>query len=172
MPEIFRSRDCVVLLKDDAYTATVDVAMVNAGWPGGQGVQWADGAPNDEFLVTFSEGLVAGFLVWGSDEAGDDHAAITRNQPHYRFATLCGGSAIILTTTFEQFTLASRLAGPLIPLTYGVNDRVYFSLRGLWTIEDEMTISGHPLAPAFPAGFVCQVPKSINNLYVGIQTAI
>lgn len=172
MPEIFRSRDCVVLLKDDAYTATVDAAMVAAGWPGGQGVRWVDSAPSDEFLVTFSDGRIAGFLVWGSDETGDDHTATTRNQQHYQFATLFGGSALILTTSFEQFTLASRLVGPLVPLTYNVNDRVYFSLRGLWTVEDEMTISGHPQAPASSAGYVAQVPKSINGFWVGIQTTI
>ena len=45
MPEIFRSRDCVVHLKDDAYTATVDAALVAGGWPGGQGVKWVDGSP-------------------------------------------------------------------------------------------------------------------------------
>ena len=146
--------------------------MVAAGWAGGQGVRWVDGAPSDEFLVTFSDGRFAGFLVWGSDESADDHAATTRNQPHYRFATMLGGSTLMLTTSFEQFTLASRLGGPLVPLTYGVNDRVYLSLRGLWTVEDEMTISGHPQAPATSAGYVAQVPKSINNFYIGIQTTI
>lgn len=171
MPEFFRTRDCVILLKDDAYTVAVDQAMVDAGWPGGQGVQWVDPVA-DEFIVTFSDGPFAGFLVWGSDEDGDDHTAITRNQLTYRFGTLLGGSTLMLTTTFETFTLASRTAGPLVPLVYSVNDPLFFSLRGLWTIEDELTLTADPRAPAPQAGICAQVPKSLNNFYLGVQTTI
>ena len=171
MPEIFRSRDTIVFVKDDAYTVVVDQAMVDSGWPGGQGVKWV-GSADDEFLVTFSDGPFAGFLVWGSDEAGDDFTAMTRNQPHYRFATMLGGAALIMTSSFETFTLASRLSGPLISLTYTADEPLYLSLRGLWTNEDEQTISAGPLAPSPFSGLVAQVPKSINNFYLGIQTVI
>jgi len=171
MPEILRSRDCVTFYKDDTITVVVDSAMVAAGWPGGQGVQWA-GSTDDEMIVTFSDGPFAGFLVWGSDEVGDDFTAITRHQPHYQFATMFGGSALISTTSYERFTLASRLAGPLVPLVYTVNMPLHLSLRGLWTSEDELTITGSPRAPAPLAGLVAQIPKASNDNFIGIQTVM
>lgn len=171
MPEIFRSRDVIVLVKDDTFTVAVDDAMVAAGWAGGTGVQWV-GSADDEMIVTFSDGPFAGFLVWGSDEAGDDYTAQTRNQPHYRFATMFGGAALIMTPTYERYTLASRLAGPLVPLVYNVNQPLYLSLRGLWTNEDELTITADPRAPSPLAGFVAQTPKANNDNYIGIQTVM
>jgi len=171
MPEIVRSRDCVVFYKDDTITVAVDDALVQGGWAGGQGVQWV-GSTSDEFIVTYAEGPFAGFLVWGSDEDGDDYTAQTRNQPHYRFATMFGGAALLSTTTYERFTLASRLAGPLVPLTYAVNQPLFLSLRGLWTNEDELTISGDPRAPSPLAGIVAQRPKATNDNFLGIQTVM
>lgn len=171
MPEIFRSRDCIVFVKDETFTVTVSSAMVAGGWPGGQGVQWAD-STKDEFAVTYSRGPFGGFLVWGSDEAGDDFAASTRNQPHYRFATLVCGSNLISTSSYERYTLASRLSPPLVALTYSPDQPLYFSLRGLWTSEDELTISGDPSAPSPVAGYVAQVPKASNSNFLGVQTAM
>jgi len=171
MPEIFRTRDCVVFFKDDSTTVAVDDALVAQGWPGGQGVQWVDPA-SDEFLVTFSQGLFGGFLMWGSNEVGDDHTAITRNQPHYRFATMLWGAALFATSTYERYTWASRQAGPLVPLSYAPDQRLYLSLRGLWTSEDELTASGSPLAPAPLAGIVAQIPKALNDYYLGVQTVM
>lgn len=170
MGEIFRSRDCIIFTKDDSFPVVVDNAMVQAGWPGGQGVQWV--SSGDEFVVTFSRGQFGGFLVWGSDEEGDDFTAITRNQPHYRFATLFSGAVLLATRTFEVYTRASRLSPPLIPITYAVNEPLYLSLRGLWTTEDELTLSGDPDAPAPVVGYVAQVPKSLNNFYLGVQAAM
>jgi len=169
--EILRSRDCVVFFKGDTQTVAVSQAMVTGGWPGGQGVQWA-GSTGDERLVTYSEGLYGGFLVWGSDEEGDRFTAITRQQPHYRYATMFSGGCLISTSSYEQYTYASRLGGPLVPLVYQVQDILYLSLRGLWTKEDEMTLSGHPLAPAFFTGFVAQIPKTSNRNFLGIQTSM
>jgi hypothetical protein len=171
MPEIFRSRDCVVWFKDDSFTVTVAQAMVSGGWPGGQGVQWV-GSTADEFIVSYARGRYAGFLVWGSDEEGDDFASMTRNQPHYRFATMLFGAALMGTTSYERYTYASRLAGPLVPLVYTPNQELFLSLRGLWTPEDELTLSGDPEAPAQVAGYVAQLPKSTNSLFLGIQTAM
>lgn len=171
MPEIFRTRDCIVFWKDDAYTVAVDDNLVQQGWPGGQGVQFV-GSVGDEFLVTFSQGLFGGFLVWGSDEEGDDYTAMTRNQPHYRFATLLAGAALFATSSYERYTWASRQAGPLVSLTHTADQKLYLSLRGLWTNEDELTVSGDPDAPASLAGMVAQVPKELNDYYLGIQTVM
>ncbi len=171
MAEIFRSRDCIVFEKDDSFTVAVDEAMVAAGWPGGQGVQWV-GSAKDEFIVSFSRGQFGGFLVWGSDEEGDDFVASTRNQPHYRFATMFAGAVLLATSSFERYTYASRQVHPLVPLTYNVNDPLYLSLRGLWTKEDELAAIGDPDAPAPIAGYVAQMPKSLNNFYLGIQAAM
>lgn len=173
MSEIIRSRDCVVFYYGDRQTVTVDEAMVTGGWPGAQGVQWVDAPPGvDDRIVTYSEGLYGGFLVWGSDESGDRFTAMTRQQPYWRYATMFSGGCLISTTSYERYTYASRLAGPLVPLVYGPNDPLYFSLRGLWTKEDELTLSASPLAPAFFCGFVAQVPKTINNFFLGIQTSL
>jgi hypothetical protein len=169
--EFIRSRDCVVFFKGDNQTVAVSSNMVARGWPGGQGVQW-DSSTNDELIVTYSDGLYGGFLIWGSDEVGDDYSAMTRAQPHYRFATMFSGSCMIATSSYERYTYASRVSGPLVPLTYAAQDVLYFSKRGLWTKEDELALSSDPRAPAFFVGFVTQVPKPINRNFLGIQTSI
>jgi len=171
MSEIVRSRDCVVFFYGDRQTVAVSAAMVTGGWAGGQGVQWAN-AVTDERLVTYSKGLYGGFLVWGSDESADQFTAMTRQQLVYRYATMFSGGCLMSTTSYEKYTYASRIAGPLVPLVYLPNDVLYLSLRGLWTKEDELTLSGDPLAPAFFTGFVAQVPKVTNSFFMGIQTSM
>ncbi len=172
MPEIIRSRDCVVLFKGDTTTVAVSQAMVQGGWPGGQGAQWV-GSSSDERMVTYSKGLYGGFLVWGSDESGDRFTAMTRQQAVYREATFFFGGSLISTSTYEKYTYASRLAGgPLVPLVYNINDPLYFSLRGFWTKEDELSLSLDPLAPCFFTGFVAQLPKASNSYFLGIQTSL
>ena len=171
MPEVIRARDCIVHFYGDRQTVAVDARMAALGWPGGQGVQWAD-ALADERVVTFSEGLYGGFLVWGSDEVGDQFTAMTRQQPYWRYATMFSGGCLISTTSYEKYTYASRQVGPLVPLVYAPTDPLYFSLRGLWTKENEATISGAAFAPAFFTGFVAQVPKAATNGYMSIQTSL
>lgn len=172
MSEILRGRDCVVLYYGDRQTVAVDSVLVQGGWPGGQGVRWVNVAP-DVRTVTYSNGLYGGFLIWGSDEPGDRFTSTTRNQIVYREATMLSGGCLMMTTSYERYTYASRIGGgPLVPLVYGANDVLYLSLRGLWTKEDEMTLSGNPLAPAFYVGFVAQLPKPANREYLGIQTAM
>lgn len=173
MPDILRSRDCTVFTYGDRQTVAVDQTMVTLGWPGGLGVQWVAASPGvDERIVTFSKGLYGGFLVWGSDETGDKFTAMTRQQPYWRYATMFSGGCLIATSSYERYTYASRLGGPLVPLVYAPNDVLYFSLRGLWTKEDELTLSGDPLAPCFFTGFVAQVPKASNQFFMGIQTSL
>lgn len=171
MPDFFRTRDCVFFSKDESLPVVVSSAMVQGGWPGGQGVQWV-GSVEDEFLVTYARGQAAGFLIWGSDEDGDKHTAITGHQPHYRFATMISGSVIFATSSYERYTLASRLAPPLVPIVYAPNQPLFFSLRGLWTNEDELTLSGDATAPAGLAGMVAQVPKALNHSFLGVQTLL
>jgi len=171
-PEQFRTRDCVILLKGDAYPVTVDPVMASGGWKGGQGVQWV-ASDKDEFLVTYSDGLYAGFALWGSNESSDEFTAMTRNQPSYQFATVGAGGWIIMTTSFEQYTYASRQAGPLVPIVYNASDRLVFSLRGYWTKEDEWTLSGDPRAPnGYFIGFVIQPPSTATQQYMTIQVSI
>lgn len=172
MPEIIRARDCIVFFKGDSYPVAVSDVMVQTGWPGGQGVMWAPGG-TDLQKVTYSNGLYGGLLIWGSDEAGDDYASMTRSQPTYRYATLLAGGSLISTSTYERYTYASRVAGPpFVPITYAMNDPLYFSLRGYWTTEDEATLTGKPYAPCFFTGFVAQLPKSSNRFFLGIQTSL
>lgn len=169
--EIVRSRDLIVFFKGDTYTVTVSPAMLASGWQGGQGVMWCSGV-EDERTVTYSNGLYGGILLWGSDEIADELTAATRNQLEYRFATIMLGGSLISTSTYERYTYASRLGGPLVPLVYNPNDILYLSLRGWWTKEDEATLSGAVYAPNFFTGFVSQVPKVSNNFFLGVQTGM
>lgn len=172
MPEVVRSRDTTVFFYGERQTVSVSPAMVQGGWPGGQGVQWASSVV-DERLVTYSRGLFGGFLVWGSDELGDDFASSTRQQTTYAYATMFSGGCLLSTVAFERYTYASRIGGgPFVSLVYTANDSLYFSLRGLWTKEDELTLSGDPLAPCFFVGFVAQTPSLLNQNRLGVQTSL
>lgn len=171
MSEIFRTRDVVLFLKDDTMTVVVSQGMVDSGWPGGQGVMYVDSTV-DEFQVDISDGRLGGFLLHGSDEEGDDFTAMTRNQLTYRFGVMLSGAALFATTSYERYTLASRTSGPLVSLTYTTQEPLFLSARGLWTNEDEATILALPHAPNDIAGFVAQVPKSLNDFYLSIQTTM
>jgi len=173
MPEIFRSRDCVVLVKGDAFPVTVSEAMARDGWLGGQGVKW-DTPTRDEFVVTISDGICAGVIIWGSDETSDKYTSTTRSQAVYRFGTVAIGSWLILTTSYERYTYLSRMGpGPLVPIAYTENDRLFFSLRGRWTVEDEWALSLDPRAPnIFTGGYVAQAPSAANNHFMGIEVSI
>lgn len=170
--ELARSRDCIILVKGDAYPVTVDAAMAAGGWQGGQGVQWV-ASTKDEFLVTYSTGYYAGFMLWGSDESSDQFTAITRAQPHYRFATVGAGGWHISTRSYEKYTYASRQTGPLVPLVYKASDKLVFSLRGYWTTEDEWTLSGDPRGSnSYYIGYVSQAPSVTTSDYMSIQVSI
>lgn len=172
MPEAPRNRECVVLFKGDAYFCDVSAELAAEGWHGGQAVQWVED-PKDGFVVTKSDGYYAGFLLKGSDELGDGLTGITRNQPHYKFATLCAGGWLIMTTSFEKYTWASRQVGPLVEIAYAESDRLLFSNRGLWTSEDEWSLSGDPRAPnTYFIGYIAQAPTAANNYYMTIQVSI
>lgn len=170
--EIPRNRDCYILVKGDTFTVTVDSAMVAGGWKGGQGVQYTTSS-KDELMVTYSNGLYAGFVLWGSDESSDQFTAITTNQPFYKFAVIGCGGWLILTKQFEQYTYASRQVGPLVPIVYKPSDRLVFSLRGLFTSQDEWSLSGDPRgANDYFIGFVAQPPSATTGGYMTIQVSI
>jgi hypothetical protein len=171
--EFPRTRDCYVLFKGDSYTVSVSQGMMLKGWQGGQGVSWVDSS-QDEFLVDYSDGIYGGFLLWGSNESSDEFTSMTGAQPLYGFGTFCAGGWLIATRTFEQYTYASRTGGgPLVPIFYSVGQRFLFSLRGLFTNEDEWTPSGDPRAPnTFYIGSVVQAPSADNNNYIVLQTSI
>jgi hypothetical protein len=170
--DIERSRDCIILVKGDALTVSVDESLASSGWKGGQGVQWASSA-KDEFSVKRSDGFYAGFALWGSDESSDQFTSISKNQPSYRFITIGMGGWLILTSTFERYTYASRQAGPLVPLVYTASDRLVFSLRGYLTSEDEWDLSGDPRgANSYYIAFVTQAPSAKTSFYLGVQISI
>lgn len=171
--EIIRGRDCIVFFKGDAYTVIPSVALLASGWTGGIGVMWSPGT-NDERTVSLSDGRYGGILIWGSNELADQYNSQTGNQVSCRFATFMAGGGLISTSSYERYTYASRLAGPLVLITYRPNDFLYFSLRGLWTNENEatLTVPPRPWAPDFFTGFVAQVPKASNNWFLGIQTGL
>jgi hypothetical protein len=172
MTAIARERDVIVLVKGDAIPVMVHDTLAASGWAGGQGVKWID-STHDEFLVTKADGVYAGFLLWGSNESSDQFISAQENQVKYQFGTLCAGTWIIATPTFEKYTYASRQAGPLVPITYTIGQRLRFSLRGLFTSEDEWTLSGDPRgANGYFIASVAQLPTTITKFYMTIHTFI
>lgn len=171
MPEIQRTRDLVIFKKGDAYAASVSPTMASQGWIGGQGVQWVT-STRDEMLVDFSDGLGQAFMLWGSDEISDRFTAMTRQQPYYQYGVVGFGGWILSTLAFEQFTYASRVAPPLVPLTYSPQDNLVLSLRGYWTKEDEWTLSGDPRAPNDNVIGVVVQPPTTTNGYLTIQVRL
>lgn len=172
MPELQRTRDCVILVKGDCYAVTVEDTFAQEGWVGGSGAQWTT-PTSDDPTVKRSDGLYSGFLLWGSNESSDQFTAMTGQYPHYRYAVIGAGGWHIQTLAFEKFTYASRQAGPLVPIVYNASDRLVFSLRGYWSNEDEWTLSGDPRAPNnYYIGFVTQAPSAMTQGYMGIQVSI
>jgi len=173
MPELIRSRDCIIMFKGDAYPVSISPAMATAGWQGGQGVMWAESS-DDTMVVSISDGLYAGFALWGSDEDSDRFTSMTKNQPTYGFCIIGAGGWLISTTAFEQYTYLSRVGGgPLVPITYHESDRLVFSNQGKWTVEDEFSLSGDPRAPNnYYIGFVAQAPSPETKGFMTIQTSI
>jgi len=172
MPEIIRTRDCTVHFKGDAYPVSVSSIMLQNGWGGCQGVQWAD-SPTDEFVVTYSDGLYGGFLLWGSNEPADAWTALSGNQLKYGFAILCAGGWLTSTSNYEKYTWESRQVGPLVPNNYVVGKRLTWSLRGLLTCQNEWFLSGDPRGSnTYYVAYVIQKPRPSNNWNLVVQTAI
>lgn len=170
--EIPRSRDLIVLVKDLSIPVVIDSTMASGGWPGGQAVTWAPSTA-DNFLVTYSDGTYGGILLWGSNESADQYTASTGGAPIYRFGVAAVGTWLVSTSSYEKYTLQSRLVPPLVPNVYTVGARLRFSLRGLWTPQDEWSISGDPRAPNnFLVGSIVQAPNASNNDFLTVQTAI
>ena len=132
---------------------------------------WTPGT-NDQKTVTFSNGKYGGWLLWGSDETADKLTGMTFSQVTNYNAVFVAGGSLLSTSSYEHYTWLSRQGGPLVPIVYHAHDILYFSLRGLWTNEDEATLSGQLWAPNFFTGFCAQVPKANNNYYLGIQTGL
>lgn len=171
--DLIRGRDCVVFSKGDGYALSVSASMLAGGWVGGQGAQWDNFTSPDNPILTYSSGLFGGFMLWGSNEMADQYTAMTTQFLRYGYGVLMAGRAILSTVAFEQFTYASRTGGGgLVPITYSANNLLFMSSRGYWTQEDELTLTGSPLAPALPCGIVAQVPSVANRFYLGIQTKL
>jgi len=173
--ELVRDRDVITLVKGQTFPVGLSTNLLNAGWAGGQGVRWID-SQYDIFEVDFSDGTPNGFLLWGSNEDADQFTAYTQNQTTYNFAVLCYGTWVISTITYEQYTYASRTGGgPLVPIVYNPSDRLLFSLRGLFTNEDEwaLEVPTDPRAPnRYYIGYVIQPPAAYNMNYLMLQTTM
>jgi hypothetical protein len=161
----------VVFVKGKTLPVMVDNAMAVGGWPGGQGVQWIDSPTSDTFKVTYSDGPLGGFLLWGSNETSDQFISYTGNQPGYKFGVLCVGAGwVFSTSSFERYTWLSRQGGPLVLNVYVPGQKLRFSLRGLFTNEDEWTASLDPRAPNdWIVGTVISIPSSVTNNYLTLR---
>jgi hypothetical protein len=173
MTEILRTRDVVAIYKGDAYAVMIDPAMRQQGWAGGQGVMWAN-CPNDDLMVGFSDGVYGGFMLWGSNESSDQYTAMTGQFIAYGYTVLAAGGWLISTATYEKYTYASRMGGgPLVPITYTVGERLVFSNRGLFTNQDEWSLSGDPRAPnMYYIANVIAAPSLESNWHITLQTSI
>ena len=146
MPEVVRSRDLVVYKKGDAFAVAVSPALAVSGWAAGQGAQWYN-SNRDELTVCLSDGLAEAFFLWGSDETADKFTSMSRSQPTYKFAVVGMGGWIISTSSFEQYTYATRSLPSPTPIDYTPSENLFYSLSGRLTNEDEWTLSGDPRAP-------------------------
>lgn len=174
MPEIFRTRDVVVHFKGDAFPVAIHPTLLTSGWPGCQGVRWTS-SPEDDFMVTTSDGIYGGFLLWGSDEMPDRLTGMQVQQLVYGYGILCVGGWLLSTSTYERYTWDSRngIGPPNVPIVYHVGERLVFSNRGWWTNQDEWTKTGDPRAPnTFYVASVVQVPRPENNDFLVLQTSI
>lgn len=160
--EVARSRDVVIFSKGDSITVELDPSL--RSWSGGLGVAWASGGDKDTFAVQASDGLFGGFFLWGSDESGDQFVSLTRSQPSYGYAVMGTGNWVGYFSNYEIYTYASRIGGgPLVPLVYNPTDLLYFSLRGLWTKEDEWVLSGDPRGTLpWSCGYVVCPPEEVG----------
>jgi hypothetical protein len=114
-------------------------------------------------------------LLWGSNEDSDQYISMVEQQVVYGHAVFCAGGWLMTTRTFERYTYASRVMGPLVPITYTVGERLLFSLRGYWTNEDEWTASGDPRgANDMFVGSVVQQPRpnAKGVEYITLQSSI
>jgi hypothetical protein len=173
MPEIMRTRDVIVFFKDATFTVDVTAQAAAEGWVGGQAFNWT-ASTDDRLVVTKSDGLAAGFALWGSDESSDAFTATTKNQPSYHYVVLAAGGWIMSTANYERYTYASRAhGGPLVPIRYSASDRLLFSLRGLFTTEDEWSASSDARGSNGNIyGVVTQRPTAERNWHLGVQVII
>ncbi len=172
--DIVRGRDCILFGKGDSIVVTVGPEMIAKGWAGGTGVMWVDSL-RQEPVVTYSNGLYGGFMLYGSDESADQYKSDTRRQlVHPQSGVMMAGTAILSTSSYERYTYVSRASGAsLVPLVYAPRDPLYFSRRGLWTVEDEASLGAAlPFAPASIVGFVTGVPSPVNQYFLGIQSTL
>lgn len=172
MPEISLTRDCYIIGKGDTFTATISSEMATTGWVGGQGVRYTS-SPKDELTVTYSDGLYNGFLPFGSNETSDQHTSMTGQNPFYRYAVVGTGNWIVWTVAYEKYTYASRQSGPLVSLTYSPSDKLLFSLRGLFTSQDEWALSSDPRAPnGYYIAFVMVPPSAATDGRMLVQVSL
>lgn len=172
MTEITRERELIVLVKGNSNTFRIDDTMAQNGWAPGQAVMWAD-ANEDTFMLTYSDGRYGGFLYEGSNELANQYISSVGSSQKYRYATLCAGTWVISTTTYEKYTYASRISGPLVPLVYSVGERLLFSQRGLFTKEREWQLASNPnINTDLFIATVIQVPSAANKFYLMVQTSI
>jgi len=173
--ELEHSRDVAVYVRGLTLTASVEASTVNSGWVGGLGFNWTVSSGLTPIVASVSDGLVGGLALHGSDERDDRWLSSTQTQPGYRYCTLMLGSWIIGLNprSYQNYTYASRQAGPLQPLVYLPNDDLYIGLDGKVTKEDEWSLSLDPRAPNTRSiGSVCLGPSERNSRYLILQTGI
>lgn len=164
MPEISYTRDVVTFVK--GTTIPVNLAPSLLSWTGGQGVVWVPSILADPTVGVGGCGSM-GFLLVGSEEANDLYTAQQQRQTTYKSGVLGVGGWIAAFRSFERYTYASRLGGPLVENVFSPNQQLFWSLRGLLTVEDELTLSGSPSAPnQSVVGVVIDPPKASNSFYL------
>ena len=163
--------DVEVLQKDATRPVGPSTGLLATGWPGGLGVCWGT-TTKDSLIVTPSTGpFASGFLLWGSSESGNQYIGFTSTPTQHQIAVMCSGAWVILTSTYEKYTWASRQAGPLVEVAYTLNAPLYFSRRGYFTVEDEADLVADPLGPSIPVGFVART-RSLPDGKLGVQTTL
>ncbi len=178
----YLNRDYCALHKGDSIPIKISAELAASGWAGGQFVRWIDDG-SGEMCCSLADGRYCGFIPFGSDESGDQFTAITTSNTTYRWATLFFGGNVGYTQSYERYTYESRNgAGPLVALTYNVQQVLYVSENGKVTTENEsdpgvnpglLFPDGQPITPfSFFFFGICMVPPHAVKTkgYLGIQT--
>lgn len=176
------NRDLVLLHKGDTLPVSIDSDMAASGWSGGQFVRWVD-AGTGMPTVTVANGTYCGFMMFGSDEEGDQWTSFVASQVTYKSAILTFGGNVFYTRTYEVEGYMYRHGlGPSAPLVYEPNQVLYISENGKITNENESNTALFP-AHDFPDGSpivansfvffgVCSVPPDdvLTSGFICVQT--
>lgn len=177
----YMNRDLVLLYKGDSITSRISSDLTDSGWSGGQFARWVSDGSGQPCLG-MSDGRFCGFMPFGSAETGDRWTSTADQNTTYGYAVLYFGGCFFYTRIYETYGYMARNSlGPMVPLTYTAQAKLYISENGKITTENESDLTvfpphndgdGNPVIDQdFESPGICSVPPSAaSKQYIGVQT--